>query len=142
MRTQSGVTHSLARDSKRYPRTEIVAHVGLVGVASAAFALFALFTEPVFSGGGESLAVAHAATAFKPGKSGQDRQSDRRRGGSAASAQLAPHAPAPALNASTVTAGSATETESKRVPLFFGFLVFDWDPDAPGGVPGFGPMPH
>ena len=25
--------------------------------------------------------------------------------------------------------------------LFFGFLEFDWDPDAPGGVPGFGPLP-
>ncbi len=24
--------------------------------------------------------------------------------------------------------------------LFFGFLEFDWDPDAPGGVPGFGPL--
>ena len=28
-----------------------------------------------------------------------------------------------------------------RVPLFFGFLEFDWDPDAPGGVPGFDPWP-
>ena len=25
--------------------------------------------------------------------------------------------------------------------FFFGFLEFDWDPDAPGGVPGFGPHP-
>ena len=25
--------------------------------------------------------------------------------------------------------------------LFFGFLEFDWDPNAPGGVPGFGPLP-
>jgi hypothetical protein len=24
---------------------------------------------------------------------------------------------------------------------FFGFLEFDWDPDAPGGVPGFDPWP-
>ena len=28
-----------------------------------------------------------------------------------------------------------------RVPLFFGFLEYDWDPDAPGGVPGFDPWP-
>jgi hypothetical protein len=26
------------------------------------------------------------------------------------------------------------------VPLFFGFLEYDWDPDAPGGVPGFGTL--
>jgi hypothetical protein len=25
---------------------------------------------------------------------------------------------------------------------FFGFLEFDWDPDAPGGVPGFDPWPR
>jgi hypothetical protein len=25
--------------------------------------------------------------------------------------------------------------------FFFGFLEFDWDPNAPGGVPGFGPLP-
>ena len=28
-----------------------------------------------------------------------------------------------------------------RVPLFFGFLEYDWDPDAPGGVPGFDSWP-
>ncbi len=28
-----------------------------------------------------------------------------------------------------------------RVPLVFGFLEFDWDPDAPGGVPGFDSWP-
>lgn len=26
-------------------------------------------------------------------------------------------------------------------PFAFGFLVFDWDPAAPDGVPGFGPWP-
>ena len=31
--------------------------------------------------------------------------------------------------------------DGERVPLFFGFLEFDWDPDAPGGVPGFDPWP-
>jgi hypothetical protein len=141
MRTQSDVTHSLGADSKRYPRAEIVAHVGLVGIASAAFALFALFTEPVFSGGRESLAVAHASAPVRPDKSGQERQHDRRLGGGMTSAQLALPAPAPVVNASTAAAG-ATETEGKRVPLFFGFLVFDWDPGAPGGVPGFAPMPQ
>ena len=28
-----------------------------------------------------------------------------------------------------------------RVPLFFGFLEYDWDPDAPGGVSGFDSWP-
>jgi hypothetical protein len=31
--------------------------------------------------------------------------------------------------------------ERGRAPAFFGFLEFDWDPDAPGGVPGFDPWP-
>jgi hypothetical protein len=25
--------------------------------------------------------------------------------------------------------------------LFFGFVEFDWDPNASGGAPGFGPLP-
>jgi hypothetical protein len=29
--------------------------------------------------------------------------------------------------------------ENRR--LFFGFLEFDWNPNAPGGVPGFSPLP-
>ena len=32
-------------------------------------------------------------------------------------------------------------TDHGRVPLFFGFLEYDWDPDAPGGVPGFDSWP-
>ena len=28
-----------------------------------------------------------------------------------------------------------------KSPFFFGFLEFDWNPEAPGGVPGFGPLP-
>jgi hypothetical protein len=32
--------------------------------------------------------------------------------------------------------------DGERVPRFFGFLEFDWDPDAPGGVPGFDPWPR
>jgi hypothetical protein len=30
----------------------------------------------------------------------------------------------------------------ERTKWFFGFLEFDWDPDAPGGVPGFDPWPQ
>ena len=26
--------------------------------------------------------------------------------------------------------------------FFFGFVEFDWDPDAQRGVPGFGPLPN
>jgi hypothetical protein len=29
-----------------------------------------------------------------------------------------------------------------KVPLFFGYVEFDFDPDAPGGVWGFGPLPQ
>lgn len=28
-----------------------------------------------------------------------------------------------------------------QVPLFFGYVEFDWDPDKSGGVAGFGPWP-
>ena len=28
-----------------------------------------------------------------------------------------------------------------RIRQFFGFLEYDWDPDAPDGVPGFDPWP-
>jgi len=30
---------------------------------------------------------------------------------------------------------------ASRTALFFGYVEFDADPDAPGGVPGFGPWP-
>ena len=30
---------------------------------------------------------------------------------------------------------------SAKAPSSFGYLEFDWDPDAPGGIPGFGPLP-
>jgi hypothetical protein len=35
---------------------------------------------------------------------------------------------------------AAERPEPKGVPGFFGYLEFDFDPDAPGGVPGFGPI--
>ena len=41
------------------------------------------------------------------------------------------------------TVGAASHSAlvfANRVPLFFGYLEFDWDPDAPGGVPGFDPI--
>ena len=36
----------------------------------------------------------------------------------------------------------STSLERTRASTFFGFLEFDWDPDAPGGVPGFDPWPQ
>ncbi len=41
----------------------------------------------------------------------------------------------PVLTAKAPAAGERTKT-----PLFFGYVEFDWDPDEPGGVPGFGPL--
>jgi hypothetical protein len=41
------------------------------------------------------------------------------------------------------TVGAADHSalvSANRVPLFFGYLEFDWDPEAPGGMPGFGPL--
>jgi hypothetical protein len=41
------------------------------------------------------------------------------------------------------TVGAASQSalvSANTVPLFFGYLEFDWDPDAPGGMPGFGPL--
>jgi hypothetical protein len=44
--------------------------------------------------------------------------------------------PAPSF----ATAPSSVPLNSGEIgPFAFGFLVFDWDPDAPGGVPGFEP---
>ena len=36
----------------------------------------------------------------------------------------------------------STSFERGHGSRFFGFLEFDWDPDAPGGVPGFDPWPR
>ena len=41
----------------------------------------------------------------------------------------------------TESAGDKNDGRSRSDKFFFGFLEFDWDPDAPGGVPGFGPYP-
>jgi DNA-binding transcriptional LysR family regulator len=41
------------------------------------------------------------------------------------------------------TVGAASQSalvSANRVPLFFGYLEFDWDPDVAGGMPGFGPL--
>lgn len=56
------------------------------------------------------------------------------RGTPAAVGPAADQSPAP-------NAGSSTSFERARASTFFGFLEFDWDPDAPGGVPGFDPWP-
>ena len=38
--------------------------------------------------------------------------------------------------------GAAAAPAAATQPSFaFGFLEFDWDPNAPGGVPGFDPWP-
>jgi len=39
---------------------------------------------------------------------------------------------------------SSGSVSLERTPAsaFFGFLEFDWDPNAPGGVPGFDPWPR
>jgi hypothetical protein len=37
--------------------------------------------------------------------------------------------------------GSHSSAANDNPKFFFGFLEFDWDPNAPGGVPGFGPWP-
>jgi len=44
--------------------------------------------------------------------------------------------------ASSANAPAPTSFERGHGSRFFGFLEFDWDPDAPGGVPGFDPWPR
>ena len=54
-------------------------------------------------------------------------------------ATTGPHPPI--VVASESEAWRAASTVNVDGPkLFFGFLEFDHDPDAPGGVPGFGPL--
>jgi hypothetical protein len=38
------------------------------------------------------------------------------------------------------TASHSALVSANRVPLFFGYLEFDWDTEALGGMPGFGPL--
>jgi hypothetical protein len=40
-----------------------------------------------------------------------------------------------------VRVATAARAAAIRPPFAFGFLEFDWDPNAPGGVPGFDPWP-
>jgi hypothetical protein len=40
--------------------------------------------------------------------------------------------------APTPLLASVEPPEAKKFPGFFGYLEFDFDPDAPDGVPGFG----
>jgi hypothetical protein len=65
-------------------------------------------------------------------------QSDQRADTVVASTAV-PSAPAVAPHpAETPRSPSSTQGHGSR---FFGFLEFDWDPNAPGGVPGFDPWP-
>jgi hypothetical protein len=41
----------------------------------------------------------------------------------------------------SVSGTSAIPSRGAGLKLFFGFVEFDWDPDAPGGVPGFDSSP-
>src|SRR5262245_21828862 len=47
----------------------------------------------------------------------------------------------PKLTRVSVSGTSAISPRGAGVKLFFGFVEFDWDPDAPGGVPGFDSWP-
>jgi hypothetical protein len=47
-----------------------------------------------------------------------------------------------AAGAQATVVPSGKLADGERVPRFFGFLEYDWDPDAPGGVPGFDPSPQ
>jgi hypothetical protein len=49
---------------------------------------------------------------------------------------------AAAAQASTAPLPGTQPASRERVPRFLGYVEFDWDPDAPGGVPGFDPWPQ
>jgi hypothetical protein len=53
---------------------------------------------------------------------------------------IAPTATSPATDSATA-AGHTSPGNGENHRLFFGYVEFDWDPNAPGGVPGFGPLP-
>lgn len=45
-----------------------------------------------------------------------------------------------ATPASTTAVSVLQSADGVRSEFFLGYVEFDWDPGAPGGVPGFGPM--
>src|SRR5262245_54685027 len=47
----------------------------------------------------------------------------------------------PKLAGAPLSGTSAIPSRGAGLKLFFGFVEFDWDPDAPGGVPGFDSWP-
>jgi hypothetical protein len=47
----------------------------------------------------------------------------------------------PKLASVSLSGTSAIPSRGAGLKLFFGFVEFDWDPDAPGGVPGFDSWP-
>ena len=61
---------------------------------------------------------------------------ERSGGATSAAARPAAH------QASSSNAPASTSFDHGHGSRFFGFLEFDWDPDAPEGVPGFDPWPR
>ena len=47
----------------------------------------------------------------------------------------------PKLASASVSGTNAILSRGAGLKLLFGFVEFDWDPDAPGGVPGFDSRP-
>ena len=84
----------------------------LLGAAAVAIALLALFLSVAWSDQPANTAIAST-------------------GGPSAPSFALPSADTPRLR-------SSGRGQSSR---FFCFLEFDWDPNAPGGVPGFDPWP-
>lgn len=52
-----------------------------------------------------------------------------------------PRAPSPCRAAPLDLKDLAISAARTTVPLFFGYVEFDADPDRPGGIHGFGPWP-
>jgi hypothetical protein len=48
---------------------------------------------------------------------------------------------APPYAQPSVNPARSPSSDKAHGSRFFGFLEYDWDPDAPGGVPGFDPWP-
>ena len=57
-----------------------------------------------------------------------------------ADAQIATHAATIMLTACAPQVIASVPWPVKGSGFAFGYVEFDWDPDAPGGVPGFGPL--
>ena len=118
------------------PRGDVIASVILLGVAALVLAMLAHFTAPVASGG-QSVRTAQAADLNGRGNSGAFARDQR--AAALMSASLARPSIAGRERARPAVSSYALDANRNRVPLFFGFVEFDWDPETPGGVPGFSP---